>query len=340
MNEYVGLDVSLESTHFCIVDEAGSVVGRGRAASDPAAIAAAVSSRSRGRIACVVHETGGMAHWLQHELSELGLPVVLVDARKAKGVLKTMLNKTDKHDAHALARLARSGFFTAVAGKSEATRLVRGLLTARQQLMGQRRALENQVRGLLRGFGLKVGKVGRAGFAGRVRELLQTEPLLGDAVTPLLSARRAVQASLADLETRLVAIAGASAVCRRLMSVPGVGPLTALAFMTALDDPQRFRRSSSVGAYLGLTPRRIASGETGYMGHISKWGDGLARHFLYEAANSLISRVKRWSAPKAWACRLVNKLGGKKARVALARKLAVILHRIWVDGTEFRWTAA
>jgi transposase len=122
------------------------------------------------------------------------------------------------------------------------------------------------------------------------------------------------------------------------MTVPGVGPMTALAFVTAIDDPGRFARSASVGAYLGLTPRRHQSGEADWSGRISKHGDGLARHLLYEAANSLIARVRKWSAPKAWAARLVRKLGPKKARVALARKLAVILHRIWLDGTEFRWS--
>jgi transposase len=336
MKEYVGLDVSLEVTHFCIVDETGTVVARGRVASEPEAIAAVLRERSAGEIVRVVHETGGMAHWLQRELEALGLPAVLVDARKAKGVLKAMLNKTDKHDAHALARLAQSGFIAPVAGKSRQTQLVRALLTARQQMMRKRRDLENQIRALLRGFGLKVGKVSKARFAARVRELLEAEPLLEDAVAPLLAVRRALVLGQDQLDARLVAVAGTSPVCRRLMSVPGVGPLTALAFMTAIDDPHRFRRSASVGAYLGLTPRRYQSGEMGYTGRISKWGDGVARHFLYEAANSLISRVKRWSAPKAWACRLVPRLGGKKARVALARKLAVILHRMWVDGTEFR----
>ena len=250
-----------------------------------------------------------------------------------------MLNKTDKQDALGLARLARSGFFTGVAAKSRETMLVRSLLTARRQLMRQRRNGENLIRGLLRGFGLKVGKVAKPRFAARVHELLEAEPLLADAIGPLLAVRRALLASQDKIDARLVAIAGSSPLCRRLQSVPGVGPLTVLAFVTAIDNPHRFSRSASVGAYLGLTPRRFESGQMGYTGHISKWGDGLARHFLYEAANSLIGRVKRFSAPKAWACRLVGKLGAKKARVALARKLAVILHRIWVDGSEFRWNA-
>ena len=175
-------------------------------------------------------------------------------------------------------------------------------------------------------------------FEERVWALVGDEPRLEDALAPLMQVRRSLCLHSKELEGRIAEQAAASDVCRRLMSVPGVGPMTALAFTTAIDDAERFARSSSVGAYLGLTPRRYQSGEADWSGRISRHGDSLARHMLYEAANSLLSRVRKWSAPKAWAARLVKKLGPKKARVALARKLAVILHRIWVDGTEFRWT--
>ena len=161
---------------------------------------------------------------------------------------------------------------------------------------------------------------------------------LPDAIGPLLMVRRCLDERIRELEGRIASLATASPVCARLMTVPGVGPMTALAFVTAIDDPDRFAKSSSVGAYLGLTPRRHQSGEVDWSGRISKHGDGLARHMLYEAANSLLSRVRRWSAPKAWAARMVKRVGAKKARVALARKLAVILHRIWADGTTFHWT--
>jgi transposase len=211
-------------------------------------------------------------------------------------------------------------------------------LLARQQLVKQRRDLENQVRALLRGFGLAVGRVSRARFEERVWELVRREPLLEEALAPLLTVRRSVCLQVEALEGRIGAAAGNSAVCRRLMTVPGVGPMTALAFVTAIDDPERFAKSSSVGAYLGLTPRRHQSGAAEWSGRISKHGDALARHMLYAAANSLMSRVKRWSAPKAWAARLAKRVGAKKAHVALARKLAVILHRIWCEGSEFRWS--
>jgi transposase len=331
------LDVSLKETHICVVDGSGAVVSRGREVTHPELVAGAI-----GRVApcarVVVLETGGQSSWLQGGLEAEGIAAVIVDARRAKAVLSCRLNKTDANDAEGLAHLARTGWYREVAAKRPETRLVRALLLARRQLVKQRRDVENQVRALLRGFGLAVGPVNRARFEERVWELVRREALLDNAVGPLLRVRRALDEQIKALEGRIGDEAARSEVCRRLMTVPGVGPMTALAFVSAIDDPHRFARSASVGAYLGLTPRRHQSGQVNWSGRISKQGDGLARHMLYEAANSLLARVRRWSAPKAWAARRVNKVGGKKARVALARKLAVILHRIWGDGSAFRWT--
>ena len=338
MEHYVGLDVSLKETHFCVVDGAGAVVARGREATHPELLARALA-RHAPEARVVVLETGGQSSWLQAELAALGVAAVIVDARRARLALSCRLNKTDANDAEGLAELARMGWYRRVAAKRRETRLGRSLLLARQQLVKQRRDLENQVRALLRGFGLAVGVVSKARFEERVWRLIDREPALEDAVGPLLQVRRALCLNIREVEGRIGKTVKQSDVCRRLMTVPGVGPMTALAFTTAIDDPARFGKSASVGAYLGLTPRRHQSGNVDWSGRISKHGDGLARHMLYEAANSLLSRTRAWSAPKAWAARLTRRIGGKKARVALARKLAVILHRIWRDGTEFRWSA-
>ncbi len=338
MDHYVGLDVSLKETHFCVLDGTGAVIARGREATQPELLARALRAHAPdARV--VVLETGGQSSWLQGALAALGVPAVIVDARRAKAALNCRMNKTDANDAEGLAELARMGWYRRVTAKRRETRLGRSLLLARQQLVKHRRDIENQVRALLRGFGLAVGGVPRAGFEQRVWELVAREPLLEDAIGPLLQVRRSLCLQIGELEGRIGKAVKQSDVCRRLMTVPGVGPMTALAFTTAIDDPARFAKSASVGAYLGLTPRRHQSGDVSWSGRISKHGDGLARHMLYEAANSLLSRVRAWSAPKAWAARLVRRIGGKKARVALARKLAVILHRIWLDGTEFRWSA-
>ena len=338
MDQYVGLDVSLKETHVCVVDGGGAVVARGREATQPELLAAAI-----GRLApaarVVVLETGGQSSWLHRELTAHGVAAVIVDARRAKAALSCRMNKTDANDAEGLAQLARTGWYREVSAKRPETRAARALLLARQQLVGQRRDLENQVRALLRGFGLAVGRVARHQFEARVWALVAREPRLVHAIEPLLVVRRSLCLQIKELEGRIGAVAGQSPVCGRLMTVPGVGPMTALAFVTAIDDPARFARSAAVGAYLGLTPRRHQSGTADWSGRISKHGDALARHMLYEAANSLLTRVRRVSAPKAWATRLVKRVGGQKARVALARKLAVILHRIWADGTTFRWTA-
>ncbi|MFQ5507928.1 MAG: IS110 family transposase [Leptospirillia bacterium] len=337
MEQFIGLDVSLKETHICVVDGAGEVVARGREATQPERLAKAIGDLApEARV--VVLETGGQSSWLQRELSARGTPAVIVDARRAKAALSCRMNKTDANDAEGLAQLARTGWYREVAAKRPETRLTRSLLLARRQMAKQRRDLENQVRALLRGFGLPVGTVAQNRFEGRVRTLVKQEPLLKDAVEALLSVRRSLCLHIGKLEARIGKVAGESDVCRRLMTVPGVGPMTALAFVTAIDNPGRFAKSASVGAYLGLTPKRHQSGAVDWSGRISKHGDGLARHMLYEAANSLLCRARRWSVPKAWAARMVKRIGGKKARVALARKLAVILHRIWADGSTFRWT--
>ena len=336
MSYYVGMDVSLKETHLCVLRDGGEIVARGRVASEPAALAAWLGAHAPDALR-VVLETGGFSSWLASGLQALGVRAVIVDARLAKKALSGRANKSDANDAEGLAWLSLTGWCRQVAAKSEEVRLWRTLLTSRQQVMKQRRALESQIRAFFRSFGHKVGRVCKAGFEGRARELLEARQDLSPAVEALLAVRRVLLQQGAVLEQQIKSRARQSEICRRLMTVPGVGPLTALSFQAAIDDPWRFSSSYDVGAYLGLTPRLFQSGEMAYNGRISKWGDGLARHMLYEAANSLLVRVKDWCALKVWGARLVRRIGPKKARVALARKLAVILHRLWVTGEEFQW---
>jgi transposase len=243
-----------------------------------------------------------------------------------------------RNDAAGLAQIVRTGWYRQVEVKSLACHEVRAVLLARARLVASRRDVENQMRGLLKPFGLLVGKVRGKGFEGRVRELVADAPAMAEVMDALLLARRALCAQIARLDVRVQALAKAVAPCRRLMTVPGVGPITALAYVTAIDDPGRFRKGRSVGAYLGLTPRRYQSGEVDRAGRISKCGDGLVRTLLFEAAGVLLTRVQRMSPLKAWGLRLAKRIGAKKAKVAVARKLAVILHCMWTDGTEFWWT--
>ena len=264
--------------------------------------------------------------------------MVCLDARHAKAALPLQLNKSDRNDARGLAQIVRTGWYREVAVKSFDSHLVRSLLTTRAQLVRMRVDLANQIRGVLKPFGLIAGKGGGQAFADRVRALVADGPLQAVAEA-LLAAWQAISSQIAILSRRLIAMARQDQAVKRLMTTPGVGTLVALTYVSVIDQPERFAKSSSVGAYLGLTPRRYQSGEEDYTGHISRCGDRLLRTYLFEAAGIILHRVPRWSALKAWGTRLAKRIGTKKATVAVARKLAVILHRMLRDGSEFRWSA-
>jgi len=199
------------------------------------------------------------------------------------------------------------------------------------------RDIELSLRGLLRGFGLKVGEISKGQFATRVRTLIAGHQMLETIAEAMLRAREALQAEFARLHRTMLAIARDDAVCRRLMSVPGVGALIAVTFTSAVDNPERFSRSRAVGSHFGLTPKKYQSGETDITGAVSRVGDPMVRTALYEAAHILLTRAVRFSALKRWALEVAKRRGMRRAKVALARKLAVILHRMWIDGTTFRW---
>lgn len=230
------------------------------------------------------------------------------------------------------------GWFRPVHRKSPDAQEVRALLVGRKLLQAKLRDVEQSIRGILRGFGLKVGEVSKGKFAARIRELAAGGHEMLEAVTgAMLAAREGLLAEFMRLHRRMLAIARADAVCRRLVPAPGVGALVAVTFRTAVDDPGRFRSAKAVGAHFGLTPKRYQSGETDVTGGISKVGDAMVRTALYEAANVMLSRTTRFSALKRWAMDVARRRGPKRAKVALARKLAGVLHRMWMDGTEFRW---
>jgi len=338
MELYVGMDVSLKETSICVVDGKGEIVSEGTVISEPAAIAVFVKAKADGarRIGL---ETGPTTTWLWHELRALGLPVICIDARHAKAALSLQINKSDRNDAVGLARMMQAGWYKEVQVKSLPCHEIRAVLNSRAQLVKIKRDLENQIRGLLKNLGLVIGKAGGNVFRRRVEDLVGEHRLLQEAVRPLLGVREIVRREIAGLTRGLLAMARDNEESRRLMTVPGIGPINALAFCAAIDEPSRFRRSRSVGAYFGLTPRRHASGEVDWTGRISKCGDAMVRTYLFEAAGVLLTRVPQWCKLKAWGHRLWKRIGFKKAKVAVARKLAVILHRMWRDGTDFIWSA-
>jgi transposase len=338
MEHYVGLDVSLKQTSICVVDQAGSVVREGVVESDPEAIAQFVRLKAPNAVRIGL-ETAPTATWLWTELNRLGLPVICIDARHAKAVLKMQINKSDRNDAAGIARIMQTGWFKEVRVKDLDSHAIRALLASRALLVKLKRDVENQVRGLLKNLGLVIGRAKMNVFSLRTLELIKDRPELAAAVAPLFKARQAIEQQIADLDRKVMHLARNNAQVRRFMTVPGIGPVTALCFLATIDDPTRFKRSRSVGAYVGLTTRRYASGEIDWSGRISKCGDKLLRSYLYEAANVLLTRVARWSTLKAWGIRLAKRSGLRKAKVAVARKLAVILHRMWIEGTEFKWSS-
>jgi len=337
MKSYVGLDVSLKQTSICVVDESGSVVREGVVISDPEAIAAFVRLNAPGA-ARIGLETGPTTTWLWTELKRLDLPVICIDARHAKAALKMQINKSDRNDAAGIARIMQTGWFKEVRVKDIDSHLVKALLVSRALLVKIKRDLENQIRGLLKNLGLVIGRGKFNVFAVRTEELIEDRPELVAVIRPLLAARKAIEEQVHNLDRRVLKLARRDMQVRRFMTVPAVGPVTALCFTATIDDPTRFKRSRSVGAYVGLTTRRHASGEVDWSGRISKCGDAMLRMYLFEAAGVLLTRVPKWSALKAWGMRLAKRNGLRKAKVAVARKLAVILHRMWIDGTEFNWS--
>ena len=335
MTEYVGFDVSKEETAFCVKDAAGKILARGKVSTDPRALFAALREHCLcpGRI---VLETGTLSGWLARDLGRLGVSVDVIDARHANAVMRLQHNKTDANDAELLAEIARTGFCRPVAVKSEAAQEARALLKARCHLVRQRRDTENAIRGLLGSLGLRFPK-GSGKLAGRVREALEGRPELKVMIEPLLSAAAALGREIGRLDEAVVARAKGSPACRLLMSTPGVGPVTALAYVATIGEAERFAKSRTVGAYVGLTSRRWQSGGMDYSGRISKHGDAMLRALLYEAANSLLTVVRRAHPLKDWARRIKRRTSHKKACVALARRLAVILHRMLITGEAFRW---
>ena len=337
MDYFAGLDVSVKETSVCIVDNAGKIVREARVASEPEALLQ-VLTNTIYRFKRVGLEAGPLSQWLYSVLAEAGLPVICVETRHMRAMLKVQINKTDRNDARGVAQMMRVGLYRPVHVKTLRSQKLRMLLTHRKLLQSKAIAIENDLRATLRNFGLKVGMVGTVKFEARIKELVENLPDLAVLVEPLLIVRRVVREQIGILHRRLLAIVRDDDVCRRLMTIPGVGPVVALTYRVTVDVPARFRNSKAVGAVFGLTPSKYQSGQNDRTGGISRCGDEMMRMMLYEAAQSMLVRSAKWSWLKAWAMKIARHRGMKKAIVALARRLAVIMHRVWVDGTEFRWT--
>jgi transposase len=334
MEHYAGIDVSLELSSVCVVDATGRIVREAKVASEPDALIAWFCGLGV-EVARIGLEAGPLSQWLYAAMRKAGLAAELLETRHVRDAFRAMPVKTDRKDARGIAQLMRLGWFRPVHCKSPPAQETRALLTARKLLQSKRLDVEMSLRGVLRGFGLKVGPTTARSFPIRVRELVEGHPTLTAVAEALLAARDALGEQLRGLEKRLRDQAREDGRIRLLMTAPGVGAIVALTFVAAIDDPGRFRSSKAVGAHFGLTPKRYQSGETDVMGRISKIGDAGVRTLLYEAANVILTKPVKGSALKSWAARIAARTGMRKAKVALARKLAVVLHRMLADGTPF-----
>jgi transposase len=337
MKYFAGLDVSLDETAVCIVDEDGIVIKEGKVASEPDDLRTWIAATGV-TLTRLGLEAGPLSPWLQAELHAAGLPAICIETRRMKGATAAMAIKTDRNDARAIAQAMRTGWFTAVHVKTPESQELRLLLSNRRVLSEKQIAIDNEIRGTLKAFGLKVGAVTVGRFEARVIELLSEKPRLLALVRPMLAARQALRRQHAILHRMVLDIVRSDPVCRRLLSVPGVGAVVALTYVTGVDDPARFAHARDLGPHFGLTPRKYASGEIDRNGPITKAGDGAVRKALSQAALSLLTRVQRWSVLKAWGMAVAKRRGLRRAVIAVARKLAIVMHRIWTDGTTFNWS--
>ena len=339
MTYFTGIDVSLRSVSICVVDDRGEVRHEGKVPAQPAAIAECLRRFSTD-VKAVGLEAGTLTQYLTYGLQAAGFEVICMEARQVKNTLAAMRNKTDRNDARGIAQILRTGWYSRVHIKSMHSHRVRALLASRKAILKKCVDLENELRGLLRVFGVCLPpRVGHGGFDTEVRQTFASDEMLACALNPLLDARTVLYKTYLKLDNAIKRLVKADPVCKLLMSVPGVGPVTALSFKAGVDDPGRFKSSRTVAAHFGLTPRRFQSGESDNPGHISRAGDADVRSALYVAAHSLLTRNEQWSSLKAWGMRLAKTRGHRRAVIAVARKLAVILHRMWTDGTAFRWGA-
>jgi len=337
MTYYAGLDVSLRSTNICVIDDQGEVVTESKTDAEVADIVTFLDELDI-EISQVGLEAGTLTQYLTYGLQFAGFDVVCMEARQVKAALSAMRNKTDKHDARGIAQLLRSGWYSRVHIKSMESHRVRALLSSRKAILAKCIDLENEIRGIFKVFGLKLPpRLGHGAFDPKVRPLIEADETLSLSLLPLLEARLMLYQTFRVLDNRTRHLAHDDPICRRLMSAPGVGFITALTFKAGVDDPARFKHSRTVAAHFGLTPRRFQSGELDLEGHISRCGDANVRSTLYTAANAMLTRSSKWSSLKAWGMQLAKTRGHRRAVIAVARKLAVILHRMWIDDTHFRW---
>lgn len=330
--EHCGIDLAGKSSSVCVIDGGGRVILERVVTTDQRGLGSVL--RGRAGLRCVL-EASPLAEWAAKLVESMGHEVVVIDTRKATGVIRTK-KKTDRLDARNLARMSRTGWYTVVHRKSEGARQTRTFLQARHGLIETAQAQGARIRGLLRAHGIRLGAIAESQYAATVRRLtLEKLPQLWPVMEALIQVRSLAMKAAAEMKRQLEVSSRQDPVRARLMDVSGVGPVTVTAYIATIDDPRRFRRGAQVAAYLGLAPSVHQSGELDRHGHITRDGDKLLRGYLYEAAHVLLTRKTGSSALRRWGLKLARKKGYGKAKVAVARKLAVLLHHLWITGDSY-----
>lgn len=335
MSHYVGLDISMKETVICIVNDKGVCIHKGRSKTDPEKIADHLKKTGL-KIEKIGLESGSLSHWLVNELRGLELPAICIDARKMAAFLSVQVNKTDDNDARGIAEAMRCSLYKEVSQKSQQAIETGTLMQCRRTLVQQRVQLINSIRGFLKTYGIRLGSCGGKEFPERVRGVLPGALMIArEGIESLINCYENLSEEIKKLDGKIEALAREDEDVKRLMTVPGVGIITAMSFKIEIDDPHRFKKSRDVGAYLGMTPRQYSSGETKRQGHISKCGSSEVRTLLTEAGLVCLTRSKKWSRVKAWGLKIMKKHGAKKAAVAVGRKLSVIMHRMLLEKKDF-----
>ena len=333
MDRFVGIDVSLESCAVCVVNQSGAVVREAKVVCEPEPLIVFLRALDRA-VVCVGLEAGPLSQWLHRHLREAGFEAVLMETRQVKGARKAMPIKTDRRDALGIAQLIRMGRFWPVHCKSVPAQELRALLGARRTLQKSMISIELSMRGMLRGFGLELGRVTRRRLPERARELAEGNEMLAAMVASMLRGHAALRSELARLENRLRRIARTDRVVRLMMTVPGVGAIVALRVKAGIDDPARFRSSKNVGPHFGLMPRRTRRG-----GRDQRRGRQKRPHRPVPGGDcDALPLAGEKLAQGLGRMQVARRRGMKRAVVAVARRRAVVLHRMWSDGTTFQMT--
>lgn len=337
MTYYAGLDVSMKTTSIAVVDEKGKVAFETICETDPAVIFQ-VLTESKLALEKVGLESGCLTFWLLDELKKFALPAICIESRQMATLIALKVNKTDKNDARLIADAMRCNLYKEVYHKNKESIDVGLLMGTRRTLIDIRTKLKNSIRGFLKAYGIRLGTISHQKFPTAVRDLIKNyEDSVQSAIEGLLKAYEEVLKNVENSEKELEKICKKDPVITLLESIPGVGAVTALTYKAVIDNPYRFKNPRDVGAYLGLTPNQYSSGETTRQGRISKCGCSELRMLLVECAIVMLTRTKGWTKLKAWGLKIMKRSGLNKAAAAVARKLAIIMLRMWQEGKAFVW---